>query len=112
MKLKPFFLLSDKFAQKHSLEFEKEHHNTAIQVNRINYSAVYDLAKRKYSRDIIETVINEAFTAVDHFLRSEGVIAIPFNGLGVLRVGDVNPKPKKQAVFEFSSAMVNHLPLM
>jgi hypothetical protein len=56
-------------------------------------------------------VINEAFTAVDHFLRQEGIIAIPFNGLGVLRVSVVNPKPKKQANFVFSSAMANHLPL-
>ncbi len=111
MKLKPFFLLSDKFAQRHCLEFEKEHHNTAIQINRVNFSAVYDLSKRGYSRDIIETVLNEAFTAIDHFLRTEGQIAIPFNGLGVLRVSNVNPKPKKQAHFEFSSAMANHLPM-
>ena len=111
LKLKPFFTLSDKFAQTHLVEFEKEYVNTAIPVTRVNFSSIYELAKRKYSRDVIEVVINEAFIAIDHFLRSEGVITVPFNGLGVLRIGIQNPKPKKQALFEFSSAMMNHLPL-
>ena len=111
LKLKPFFLLSDKFAQTHLVEYDKEYVNTAIPVKKINFAAIYDLTKRKYSRDVIEVVINEAFIAVDHFLRSEGIISVPFNGLGILRISIVNPKPKKQAVFEFSSAMINHLPL-
>lgn len=109
--MKPFFLLSDKFAQTHLVEYEKEYVNTAIPVKRVNYSAIYDMAKRKYSRDVVEVVLSEAFIAIDHFLRSEGIITIPFNGLGVLRITIQNPKPKKQAVFEFSSAMMNHLPL-
>lgn len=111
LKLKPFFLLSDKFAQTHLIEYEKEYVNTAIPVTRLNYSAIYEMAKRKYSRDVIEVVLNEAFIAVDHFLRAEGIITIPFNGLGVLRITIKNPKPKKQAHFEFSSGMLNHLPL-
>ena len=91
-------------------EMVKEH-TTLLTVTNMNFSSIYELTKRKYSRDVIEVVINEAFIAIDHFLRSEGVITVPFNGLGVLRIGIQNPKPKKQALFEFSSAMMNHLPL-
>lgn len=62
-------MLSDKFAKTHLVQYEKEYVNTAIPVNLLNYSSVYELAKRKYSRDVIEVVLNEAFIAIDHFLR-------------------------------------------
>ena len=110
LKLKPSFQMSDKFAKTHNVEFEKEYVNTAIPVTRINYTTIAEMS-RKYTRDIVETVLNESFTAIDHFLRSEGVIAIPFKGLGVLKINDVIPKPKKQSSFDFSAAMANYLPL-
>jgi nucleoid DNA-binding protein len=111
LKLKPFFLLSDKFAQTHSLQFEKDHVNTAIPVHRINYAAISELTKRKYSRDVVESVLNEAFVAIDHFVRADSAITVPFNGLGVFKIVDVNPKPKKQTFFEFSSVMADYLPI-
>ncbi|CAF0746834.1 unnamed protein product [Brachionus calyciflorus] len=111
LKLKPFFLLSDKFAQIHSLEFEKEHGNSTIPVHKINYAAISELTKRKYSRDVVENVLNEAFNALDHFVRTDSNIKIPFNGLGVFKILDVNPKPKRQVHFEFSSIMSNYLPV-
>lgn len=111
LKLKPFFLLSDKFAQIHYLDYEKDFVNTAIPVHRINYSAISELTKRKYSRDVVESILNEAFNAIDHFIRTDKVISLPFNGLGVFNVVDVNPKPKKQAFFEFSSVMEKYMPI-
>ena len=78
VKMKPFFLLSDKFAQ--------------------------------YTRDIVEVVVNEAFTAIDHFIRSDGVVSIPFNGLGVFSVADHSPKPKKLATFKFYEDILSYLP--
>lgn len=111
LKLKPFFLLSDKFAQTHSIQFEKEHVNTAIPVHRVNYAAVSEVTKRKYSRQIVETVLNEAFMAIDHFIRAEGVISIPFVGVGSFKLVGVNPKPKAQSFFQFSSAMESYLPI-
>ena len=62
-------MLSDKFAKTHLVEYEKEYVNTAIPVTLINFSAVFETAKRKKPRDVIEVVINEAFIAIDHFLR-------------------------------------------
>ena len=112
VKLKPFFILSDKFAKNHLLEYGKEYVNSAIPVGRINYVAIREVTRGKYSREIVELVINEAFTAIDHFIRLENSICIPFNGLGIFRIADVNPKPKKQAFFEFSSAMANHMPML
>ena len=47
-KLKPFFLLSDKFAKNHMVEFEKDYINTAIPVVRLNYASVSEITKRKY----------------------------------------------------------------
>ena len=78
VKMKPFFMLSDKFAQTHSLSFEKEHINATIPVSRINYVAINELTKRNYTRDLVEIVINEAFVAIDHIIRDD--ISIPFNG--------------------------------
>jgi nucleoid DNA-binding protein len=111
LKLKPFFLLSDRFAQLHRLDFEKDCVNTSIPVSRINYIIISEIAKRKYSRDIVEAVLSEAFTAIDHFLRNDGRINVPFNGLGSLIINDIIPKTKKQTCFQFSSAMLNRLPL-
>jgi nucleoid DNA-binding protein len=111
VKLRPAFILSDKFRKKHSLEHEKEFINESIPVKMINYVTIRQMARSKYSREIIELVLNEAFTAMDHFIRMEKNISIPFNGLGLLRILDVNPKPRRVAVFEFSSAMANHMPL-
>ncbi len=62
-------MLSDKFAKTHLVEYDKEYVNTAIPVNLLNFSSVFELAQRKYPRDVIEIVINEAFIAIDHFLR-------------------------------------------
>ena len=105
VKLRPAFILSDKFCKKHSLEYEKEYINESIPVKIINYVTIRQMAKCKYSREIIELVLNEAFTAMDHFIRMESNISIPFNGLGVFKVVNVNAKPKRIAGFEFSSAM-------
>ena len=110
LKLKPYFILSDKFAKYHAVEFEKDYVNLAIPVSRLNYAAISEVTRRKYSREIVELVLNEAFTAIDYFLRTEGLINIPFNGLGILRIHDVNPKPKKQTFFEFAAVMANYLP--
>jgi nucleoid DNA-binding protein len=112
VKLRPAFILSDKFSKKHSLEHEKEFINESIPVKMINYVTIRQMAKSKYSREIIELVLNEAFTAMDHFIRIDCNISIPFNGLGIFRIMDVNPKPKRVARFEFSSAMTNHMPIM
>jgi nucleoid DNA-binding protein len=111
LKLKPFFILSDKFAKNHMVDFEKDYVNLAIPVSRLNYAAVSEVTNRKYSREIVELVLNEAFTAIDYFLRVEGLVNIPFNGLGILRIHDKNPKPKKQTYFEFSSAFQQYMPI-
>ena len=110
VKMKPFFLLSDKFAQLHSVDYEKEYINSSIPVSRINYVAINELTKRKYSRDVVEIVLNEAFTALDHFIRQDGEISIPFNGLGVFSVSEMNPKPKKIATFKFYTDILSQLP--
>ena len=110
VKMKPFFMLSDKFAQTHSVDFEKEHVNLAVPVSRLNYVAISELTQRKYTRDVVEIVVNEAFTAIDHFIRSDGVISIPFNGLGVFSVVDHSPKPKKLATFKFYEDILSYLP--
>ena len=90
LKLKPFFILSDKFAKNHMVEFEKDYVNLSIPVTRLNFAAISEITNRKYSREIVELVLNEAFTAIDYFLRVEGIVNIPFNGLGILRIHDVN----------------------
>ena len=94
----------------HSVDFEREHINLAVPVSRINYVAISELTQRKYTRDIVEIVVNEAFTAIDHFIRSDGVISIPFNGLGVFTVSDHSPKPKKLAKFTFYEDILSYLP--
>lgn len=111
LKMRPFFLLSDKFAKLHNIDFEKDCINQTIPVSRINYTLISEITRRRYSREIVEAVLNEAFTAIDHFLRNDGRISVPFNGLGSLNIGNVNPKTKKQTCFQFSSAMLNRLPL-
>ena len=110
LKLKPFFQVSDKFEKTHNVEFGKEYVNTAIPVTRICYTAIAEIT-RKYSREVVETVLNESFAAINHFIRAEGVISIPFKGVGVLKISDVIPKPKKQGTFIFSAAMANYLPI-
>jgi hypothetical protein len=105
LKIKPSFILSDKFIQKHSIDFEKEFINETIPVSRINYVAVAEILNRKYSRDVVEIVLNEAFMAIDHFLRSDGQVSVPMHQLGCLTINDVVLKPKKQANFEFSPNM-------
>ena len=111
LKVKPFFTLSEKFAKHHSIEYPKDNINHAIPVTKLNYATISEKTKRKYSREIVKLVLCEAFNTIDHFLRSEGVITIPFKGFGVLRILDVNPKPKRQASFEFSPDIANYLPI-
>lgn len=111
LKVKPFFTLSEKFAKHHSVEYPKDNINLSIPVGKLNYATISEKTKQKYSREIVKLVINEAFTSIDHILRKDGVITIPFKGLGVLKIRDVNPKPKRQAIFEFSTDIANFLPV-
>ncbi len=104
LKIKPAFILSDKFLKWHNVEQrEKEHINETLPVHRINYAAINERLNRKYTRDMVETVLNESFMAIDHYLRSDGHIQVPLDHLGKLSIGDIIPKPKKQAKFEFTS---------
>jgi len=111
LKVKPFFTLSEKFAKHHSVEYAKDNINLSIPVAKLNYATISEKTKQKYSREIVKLVLSEAFTSIDHILRKEGVITIPFKGLGVLKIRDVNPKPKRQAIFEFSADIANFLPI-
>jgi nucleoid DNA-binding protein len=106
LKIKPSFTLSDKFIQKHAVEFEKEHVNETLPVSRLNYVAVAErIGHGRYSRDTVEIVLGEAFMAIDHFLRDEGQVTVPMHQLGCLTVAPVVLKPKRQAVFEFTANM-------
>ena len=103
--LKPAFILSDKFSKKHNISYEKEYVNETIPVGRINYVRVAEILDRKYSRDIVEIVLNEAFMAIDHFLRCDGHVCASLHQLGDLKIQDMPVKTKKVATFEFAKCM-------
>lgn len=105
VKMRPAFVLSDKFAQRHAVHYEKQCVKESLPGGKINYVALCERLNKCYPRDVVEIVLTEAFQALDYFLRSEGCLSVPFHQLGVLRVASSSPKTKKQASFEFTSCL-------
>lgn len=115
VKLKPHLALSERFAQTHDIHYDKAPLNERIPVSRINYSALRELivtrTRHEFSRETIEKVLNEAFTAIDHFLRRDGRVLIPFNGLGSLVVDRFKvTKAKPDGIFQFTSDLIDRIP--
>jgi nucleoid DNA-binding protein len=110
LKLMPWFVISEKMVKTHSIDYEKAYVNEAIPVSRINYMALSELTKGRYTRDEVEAVLNEAFMAINHFIRNNITTCIPFNGLGQLTVRRIPTKPKLQADFDFFATIADQLP--
>lgn len=119
VNLRPYLALSERFAQLHDIRHEKAAPNGSIPVSRVNFTAVSETIGRTshgrigYSRETVEKVISEAFTAIDHFMRQDGRVRVPFNGLGCLTVErNGSTKCKPDGCFEFSSDLTDRLPYL
>lgn len=119
VKLRPYLALSERFVQTHAIRHERASPNGAIPVSRVNYTAVSEIIRRSthdemcFSREIVERVLDEAFTAIDHFLRQDGHVRVNFHGLGCLVVDKTKSTAvKPDGCFQFTSELTDRLPYL
>jgi hypothetical protein len=106
IRVKPFLVLSEKLLQTHSIKQNIELVKQSVPVGKINYTQICLHANNKYARDVVETVLHESFTALQHFLRTDGHVRIDFPRIGTLKL---DLSPKAQDIFEFQSSFTANL---
>jgi nucleoid DNA-binding protein len=107
VRFKPYMSLSEKFMQTNSIKQNTELFKQSAHVNKINYTQICLNANNKYARDVIETVLREAFTSIQYFLRTDGHVRIDFPRIGTLKL-NLNTM-RAQDVFDFLPSFTSNL---
>ncbi len=87
--------------------------NEAIPASQLNHARISEITGGRYSRDLVERVLREAFIAIGRFLREDGRVMITFSGLGCLVVDRLRfTRIKTEGFFKFTPTVTNFLPYL
>jgi nucleoid DNA-binding protein len=107
VRCKPFLVLSEKMIQTHSIKQNIELIKQSVPMNKINYTQICLKTNNKYARDVVETVLREAFTSIQYFLRKDGHVRIDFPHIGTFKLD--TSTTRAQDVFDFLPSFTANL---
>ncbi|KAK3098685.1 hypothetical protein FSP39_021970 [Pinctada imbricata] len=90
MMQRPLFVLSEKFAQTHGLQYTKYHVPGTIPVVQLNFAAM--AFESPFDRDTVESCVKEILSAVSRAVGAKKNVELTFNGIGRLTIRDSRVK--------------------
>lgn len=98
---RPVFLLSEKLAQTHQLQYTKHHVTGQIPVVSLNFAQL--ATEGPFGRDIVEGCVKEVIQALSRSIASKRNVEFTFQGIGRLQIR--NSKVKFKFYKEFLNGM-------
>uniref|UniRef100_H2ZFM4 CCDC81 HU domain-containing protein n=1 Tax=Ciona savignyi TaxID=51511 RepID=H2ZFM4_CIOSA len=89
---RPVFLLSEKFAQTHALQYTKHHTTGEIPVVQLNFTSL--AVESPFDRDTVETCVREVLQSLSRSVSNLQNVEFLFRGIGVLMIKDCKVKMK------------------
>lgn len=89
---RPVFVLSEKFAQTHALQYTKYHTTGEIPVVQLNFTVL--AMETPFDRDTVESCVREVLQALSRAVASQQNVEFLFRGIGVLNIRDSKVKMK------------------
>jgi len=89
---RPVFMLSEKFAQTHALNYTKHHTTGEIPVVQLNFTALS--VTSSFDRDTVETCVREVLQSLSRAVGNQQNVEFLFRGIGVLSIKNLKVKMK------------------
>jgi len=89
---RPVFMLSEKFAQIHALNYTKHHTTGEIPVVQLNFTALS--VTSSFDRDTVETCVREVLQSLSRAVANQQNVEFLFRGIGVLSIKNLKVKMK------------------
>jgi len=89
---RPVFMLSEKFAQTHALNYTKHHTTGEIPVVQLNFTALS--VTSSFDRDTVETCVREVLQSLSRAVANQQNVEFLFRGIGVLSIKNMKVKMK------------------
>ncbi|XP_013385182.1 coiled-coil domain-containing protein 81 [Lingula anatina] len=89
---RPVFVLSEKFAQTHGLQYTKHHVSGQIPVVQLNFSAIS--FESPFDRDAVEICVQEVLGALARSVANKRNVEFTFAGIGRLQIRESKVKMK------------------
>ncbi|XP_064628540.1 coiled-coil domain-containing protein 81-like isoform X2 [Lineus longissimus] len=104
---RPIFILSEKFAQTHGLNYQKYHTPGQIPVVQLNFAAL--AIESPFDRDAVESCVKEVLQALNRSVAAKRNVEFTFTGVGRLQIRDSRVKMKFYKDFVHSMDGSGHL---
>uniref|UniRef100_F6QQ57 CCDC81 HU domain-containing protein n=1 Tax=Ciona intestinalis TaxID=7719 RepID=F6QQ57_CIOIN len=89
---RPVFVLSEKFAQTHALQYTKHHTTGEIPVVQLNFTSL--AVESPFDRDTVETCVREVLQSLSRAVSNLQNVEFLFRGIGVLGIKESKVKMK------------------
>ncbi|PFX34631.1 Coiled-coil domain-containing protein 81 [Stylophora pistillata] len=89
---RPVFMLSEKFAMTHALNYAKHHTTGQIPVVQLNFAALSN--ETPFNRDTVESCVKEVLQALSRSVQAKRNVEFHFSGIGRLSIRDSKVKMK------------------
>lgn len=89
---RPVFMLSEKFAMTHALNYTKHHTTGQIPVVQLNFAALSN--ETPFNRDTVESCVKEVLQALSRSVQAKRNVEFHFSGIGRLSIRDSKVKMK------------------
>lgn len=89
---RPVFMLSEKFAMTHALNYTKHHITGQIPVVRLNFAALSN--ETPFNRDTVESCVKEVLQALSRSVQAKRNVEFHFAGIGRLSIRESKVKMK------------------
>lgn len=89
---RPVFILSEKFAMTHALNYTKHHTTGQIPVVQLNFAALSN--ETPFNRDTVESCVKEVLQALSRSVQAKRNVEFHFAGIGRLSIRETKVKMK------------------